>query len=155
MMDDIKTIKCNPKDEVSVIQLWESFGYSLQHSGEIYNKDSVNTVNDCGDFVFVGKDTEITNYVKMVFRRSHNIPNYQELVALEKEYDSIELPKKPVEWSIFEILIGLCIFTIPGVLMIISNQRLRNNQLPKWEKEMQAALNQRDGIVMQARELVV
>lgn len=83
-----KSLTCKPSDENATIQKFQHFGWSLDSSQEIYNKDS-HLENRGGTTYSI---TETTNYVKLVFKRDMDMPYYNEIISLEKQYDSIPVP---------------------------------------------------------------
>lgn len=87
-----KSISCRPVEENSTIQRFERFGWTLESSQEVYNKDShIEKRFDANYSV-----TETTNYVKLVFSRDKDMPYYDEISALEAKYEllKVETPSK-------------------------------------------------------------
>lgn len=87
-----KSITCRPVEENSTIQRFERFGWTLESSQEVYNKDShIEKRFDANYSV-----TETTNYVKLVFSRDKDMPYYNEISALEAKYEllTIDTPSK-------------------------------------------------------------
>lgn len=156
-MEDIKTLTCAPDDETGIIRIYESFGYYLHSSNEIYSKDTNSELKS--DF-FTGDLTQtttqtVTHYVKMVFRRNPSIPNYDKLKALEEQFDNCVHPgEEPKGWGIIAILIGLCFYLIPGILMIIWNCTKVKERKLEYKKAFDAYVAKRCSILDEAAELV-
>ena len=89
MARETKSITVLPKEEQNAIEIWQLFGWELLSSQEIFNKDTHKETRSDG----VYNVTTTTNYVKLVFSRETNMPNYAQIVALEREYDSISDPQ--------------------------------------------------------------
>ena len=87
-----KSVTCRPFEENSTIQKYESFGWTLDSSQEVFNKDS-HVEGRYGGNVSV---TETTNYVKLLFSRDKDMPYYEKIVELENQYDlvKVEEPSK-------------------------------------------------------------
>ena len=123
-----KSITCKPYEENDTIHKFEKFGWTLESSQEVYNKDS----HVEGRFGKNYSVTETTNYVKLVFSRDKDMPYYEEITKLETEYDGIvaEEPSKAGKTasSFFAALygwplaiLGLILFSIekkPGFLFM-------------------------------------
>ena len=88
MARETKSISVSPNSEQDAIEIWQVFGWELVSSQEIFNKDTHKETRSDG----VYNVTTTTNYVKLVFSRETTIPNYAQIVALEKEYESIQDP---------------------------------------------------------------
>ena len=88
MAKETKSITVSPQEEQNTIEIWQIFGWELLSSQEVFNKDS--HVETRSDGVY--NITSTTNYVKLLFSRENTIPNYSQLVALEKEFYNISLP---------------------------------------------------------------
>lgn len=90
MAKETKSISVHPNDEQSTIELYQCFGWELQSSQEIFDRDShQERKNDTLYSV-----TTTTNYVKLVFSRQTDIKNYRKLVELENRFDSVQTPSK-------------------------------------------------------------
>ena len=88
MAKETKSISVHPDDEQETIDLYQTFGWELQSSQEIFNRDSHlersgNNINSI---------TTTTNYVKLVFARETTMPNYSKLSALENQFNNIDFP---------------------------------------------------------------
>ncbi|MBP3761878.1 MAG: hypothetical protein J6I55_10500 [Ruminococcus sp.] len=155
-MEDIRTVACDPKDEISTVQLWESFGYYLFSSNEVYNKDTSVTYEDWGDFVIGNSHVDITHYVKMVFRRDPKRLNYEKLVELENQFVNTPLPEKPSSgWSLLAIGIWLMLCFPVAIFMIIHNTKKVKPEMDEYKKKLAEYENARANIVQEARKLVV
>lgn len=125
-MKEYKTLKVGPEDETTAIQCYETFGWKLEETREVYNESQEvlgvsEKVTSYGSFMrgFTGNDgkiesqvktqTNITHFLSMRFSRETTMKNYNRLSDLQKEYDSIEyepyydLPKKPIKMTILGI----------------------------------------------------
>ena len=154
-IEDMKTVSCAPEDEIDCVRLWESFGYYMFSSNEVYNKDTSTTHEVWGDTIFEKTHVDVTHYVKMVFRRNPNRPNYERLRALEAEYENYPSPGDPPRgWDIVLIFIGLCFFFIPGILMIISNIKKMGPETEEYKRKLAEYNAARAKIVEQAQALL-
>ena len=88
MAKETKSISVHPDDEQETIDLYQTFGWKLQSSQEIFNQDTY--YKSSGDRI--DRVTNTTNYVKLVFARETTMPNYSKLSALENEYNNVEFP---------------------------------------------------------------
>lgn len=88
MARETKSITVAPSDEQDAIEIWQVFGWELLSSQEIFNKDTHKETRNDGIYDV----TTTTNYVKLVFSRETTMPNYAQIVALEREYDNIRTP---------------------------------------------------------------
>lgn len=105
MAKETKSISVHPDDEQETIDLYQTFGWELQSSQEIFNRDSHlersgNNINSI---------TTTTNYVKLVFARETTMPNYSKLSALENEYNNVEFPYQQSAklWFILSAIVGV------------------------------------------------
>lgn len=157
-MEDIKTISCPPEHETEVIRTYESFGYYLHSSNEIYNKDTNSSLERdfFTDNVYQKTTETVTHYVKMVFRRNPSIANYNELRRLEAEFDNCQDPgDEPTGWGLIAILIGLCFWFVPGILMIVWNCTKVKERKQEYWQSVDAYIKKRESIVESARKLLV
>lgn len=107
-----KSITCKPSEENFTIDKFQRFGWTLESSQEIYNKDS----HIEGNYSV----TETTNYVKLVFKRDKDMPYYNEIVALENQYDSVRVPNpKTHNPLLIATLIGAIFFLLLGIPWMI------------------------------------
>ena len=103
--------KVAPSDEQSTINVMSHFGWNVKSSQEINVQDS--HLERRGDAIY--NVTKKENYVKLVFERNTAIPNYNQLVALEKEYFDI-LAEKPKN----VLLVPLIVITVIGFMTNIA-----------------------------------
>ena len=82
-MIESKSVKCGTWEENSVINEWQSFGWTLKSSQEVNNID--NHLENRGGTIYQVREKE--SYVKLTFDRDTTIPNYKEICAIECEYD--------------------------------------------------------------------
>lgn len=86
MAMETKILEVKNSEEASTIQYWARFGWNLKSSQRIYNKDS--HLERRGDDVV--SVTETVDFTKIILERDMSNPNYSKIVALEKEYFSLE-----------------------------------------------------------------
>lgn len=84
------SIKVAPNEEQYMINAYQKFGWQLHSSQEIYSRTMGNEISE----EKITSVTETTNYIKLVFSRDKNMPNYEQIVALEKEFHAVQMPKK-------------------------------------------------------------
>ena len=157
MAKETKFIQVHPQAVEDTIEVWHSFGWEMVGAPqEIYNKDS--HLEQRGDTQY--SVTETTHYVKITFQRDNKMPNYAELVSLERKYDAInpyhpgDQPKK-LSWL---IAIGLGIFyIIPGVIYVIVKSNSYPKRLAEWEnaiKKYNSDWQTKENIANQARAIL-
>lgn len=112
-----KSITCKPAEENATIEKFQRFGWALESSQEIFNKDSHLELRGNTQYSV----TETTNYVKLVFKRDKDMPYYNEIVVLENKYDSVHLPA-PETHSFLRIitLIGAIAFLVIGSITMFT-----------------------------------
>lgn len=71
-----------PWDEQGAINDFQAFGWHLSTSQEVYD-NSVKFERRYGDLYQV---TSTTNYVKLLFQRDKNMPNYAKICEFEELY---------------------------------------------------------------------
>lgn len=136
-MIESKSLTVPPSLENSTIDLWQTFGWELKSTQEIFNRNTV----DLGD----STETTTTNYIKLAFQRDTSIPNYARIKELEAEYHAI-LDSEPSDLSkAFEIktilIIGvilLFLFAVPGVIFLIFMFKKRNQTKKMYIEEYNA-----------------
>lgn len=136
-MIESKSLTVPPSLENSTIDLWQTFGWELKSTQEIFNRNTV----DLGD----STETTTTNYIKLAFQRDTSIPNYARIKELEAEYHAI-LDSEPTDLSkAFEIktilIIGvilLFLFAVPGVIFLIFMFKKRNQAKKMYIEEYNA-----------------
>lgn len=156
-MKDHKTVTVAPAFEDVTIETYKDFGYDLMSSQEIFSQDSRPTqgILDMfsGDITI---ETTTTHYVKLVFERDHSIPHYEELKALEDQYNAVYYPgdsRKP--YSMRQIFWGLMACTIPGVYMIYRNMvegksaKQYQYELTEWRTK-QSAIREKAAALVRA-----
>lgn len=86
---ETKSVSVLPRDEQKAIKFHEKFGWSVQSSQEIFNRDTKQEVKDniYGDSE-LWNVTTTTNYVKIIFQRDKEMKNYAEIVDFEKKYEA-------------------------------------------------------------------
>lgn len=116
-MKESKVINISPKDEQYMIDSYQRFGWEVLTFQEIFSQDSHEEAD--GD-----KNVSITktvNYVKIVFSRDTNMPNYDKIVELEKKFEQVTMPVMKRENTVFDKLKYACTAGafIPLVAIII------------------------------------
>ena len=112
MAKETKSLTVSPEEEQNTIELYELFGWELQSSQEVFNKDS--HLERSGDEI--RNVTTTTNHVKLVFTREKTMDNYFEISQLENEFHSVRFPLEP-KGSKLKILGGfLCLFGLSGIV---------------------------------------
>ena len=128
--------KVSPDSEQSTINFMANFGWSLQSSQEINNTDS--HLERRGDEIYSVTTKE--NYVKLVFQRDTNMPNYARISELESKYLSL-LNKEPDAPQFNLIIAGilLVMYIVPGVIYIVRYSKKKkeyDQQYAAWRSEM-------------------
>lgn len=108
-----KTVTCIPSDENRIIDVYQAFGWMLDSSQEVYNKDSHIEGRRDGNYSV----TETTNYVKLVFARDKDMPYYEKITQLEARFWSEE-NKRPAKLFKSKFLFIFCI--LAGAVGILS-----------------------------------
>lgn len=96
------TKKVSPKNEQHTIDVMNCFGWKLKSSQEVNVSDS-HLENRYGDLYSV---TNKEHYVKLLFEREKEMPNYDRIVKLEYEYYSI-LNSEP---TFSKLILGVSFF---------------------------------------------
>lgn len=149
-MKETKSITVLPSDENETIDLWADFGWELQSSQEIFNKDS--GLKRSGDTIY--SVTTTINYVKLVFQRDTSMPNYEEIRKKEAEYARIvDIPLKTgpnfsLLWLIFFLMYGIGIV----VFLIIKSKNKKYNESIRPQNEEKE--RQREKLRSEAQALV-
>jgi len=80
-----------PEDEQAVLSIMYGFGWQLRSNQRVYNRTRtpVGAITYEGVTLFQNK-TEVAEYSTLVFERDTNLSGYDELVALEEEFWSLE-----------------------------------------------------------------
>jgi hypothetical protein len=94
---EAKTIICAPKDEQAQIDLMSRFYWRLLSTQEVRQLDS--HIERRGENLY--SVTRNMHYVKLAFQRERNIPHYEMIKKLEKDYNALPIPKFPkiFPWS--------------------------------------------------------
>ncbi len=109
-----KSLSVVPEREQETIDRYIRFGWELQNSQEVFNRDS--HLEDRADGLY--SVTTTTNYIKLLFRRDTEMPHYEEIRAIERDYEALEptasrLPEDlKLKWK---ILIP-ALLLLPGIL---------------------------------------
>ena len=161
MAQETKSLTVSPSEEQNTIELYQSFGWELKSSQEIFNKDSHLESRSDGTY----NVTTTTNYVKLVFSREKTIPHYDELVKLENDYSLTVLPIKPsgkvlfilggilIVGGVASLPIGLA-YGIPGIGLIVWGAISRNKKMKKYYADKSAVTSKRREILSKALSLL-
>ena len=116
MAKETKSISVHPADEQETIEQYQAFGWELQSSQEIFEKDS--HLERSGNNI--NQVTTTTNYVKLVFSRETTMPNYHQLTKLENQYHSVHFPyrKTAKVWFILSAIVAFFGFITLGTWFI-------------------------------------
>lgn len=109
-----RSVTCKPIDENDTIAKYEKFGWTLDSSQEVFNKDS--HVEGRGNVNY--SVTETVNYVKLVFSRDKDMNYYERITMLEQQYDSITEQYPSKVGSVFATVFGW-VFTGLGLLFLM------------------------------------
>ena len=107
-MYEYKTMKINPSNLNSVLNVRSCFGWELGSSQEINVKDS--HIERDGDKIY--SVTESEHYTTVTFKRDDRIPNRNKLVTLEKDYDNATASKNHYNSKYYDVKSKLSIFKI-------------------------------------------
>jgi len=138
------SVKVSPIEEEETIQTYEMFGWELVSSQTVDNTDS-HLENHMGTLYSV---TQSTNYVKLVFKRDKNKPNYNRIVELEQEYDFSNPPDPPVQpglvlpgIGLFLLVLGLysykffLIWSIPFIAVFVIKWMKYKNKNEEYQEQ--------------------
>lgn len=103
-MIESRVIKTSPKDEQYMIDSYQRFGWEVLTLQEVFSQDSHEEAD--GDKIV--SVTKTVNFVKIVFHRDTNMPNYDKIVELEKKFEQVTMPVLKKDSSIFDILKFIC-----------------------------------------------
>lgn len=151
-MLEIKSVQVTPSNEEATIQLWQNFGWQFVSSQEVNNTDS--HLERRGDEIY--NVTTKEHYVKLVFNREKNHPNYNQIVKLENEYYSI-LRSKPSVYpggNGFVAFILLMWLIFPGVIyIVVTSKKKKASQaaFANWQRKANTRISQ---ILQEAESLL-
>lgn len=176
-MKEYKSINVAPEEETEAIQYYETFGWKLDETREVYN-ESQKVVGEkytsYNSFMrgFTGNDgkvemqtrTTVTHFLSMRFSRETSMKNYDRLSALQNEYEDLEylphkdLPKKPILLTIVG-LFGFISIALPlgAILSWIHyvNEKKRVEEANRLADEKNPGIKERlQDIIEQATKLV-
>jgi len=142
------SVKVTPIEEDETIRTYEMFGWELVSSQTVDNTNS-HLENRMGTLYSV---TESKNYVKLVFKRDKNMPNYKRIVELEEEYDFSNPPDPPAQpgfvlpgIGLFLLVLGFSahkaflIWSIPFILVFVVKWINYRNKNEEYLKQKEAA----------------
>lgn len=130
-MKEYKTVKARPDEETDTLRFYETFGWKLDETREVYNESTEvvgEKVTSYGSFMrgFTGNDGKVevetrknvTHFLTMRFYRDTKMLNYEKIRALEQEFDNTdyvayrEMPDSPVMLTIIAIF-GFATIILP------------------------------------------
>ncbi len=153
-MIESQSLTVSPSEEQNAIETFQNFGWTLKSTQEVHSKDT-HLERGGWNYDQLYSVTETTNYVKLMFQRDTQIPNYNEIAELENEYWSIMTsePNKPggtMFWVILSI-IGLIFYIIPGAIVIAIRVMILVNYKKK-HSEWEIRYNKVPGILEKCRQ---
>ena len=176
-MKEYKSLNVAPEEETEAIQYYETFGWKLDETREVYN-ESQKVVGEkytsYNSFMrgFTGNDgkvevqtrTAVTHFLSMRFSRETSMKNYDKLSALQNEYESLEylphkdLPRKPILLTIVG-LFGFISVALPlgAILSWIhyANEKKRVEKANRLADEKNPGIKERlQNIIEEASKLV-
>ena len=119
-MIETKIEKVSPSQEENTIELRARFGWNLKSSQEINTSES-HLENRGGDIYSVSTKE---NYVKLLFERDKDMPNYNEIAKLENEMYTL-LSKIPH----FSVPLLICTLAIGFIAAVYLRDALPNVHL--------------------------
>ena len=122
---ETKFIEVNPDKVQETIDKWQCFGWELLGAPqEIKTQDRQFYAGQSYDKTTKYYETEEgEHYVKITFQRDKSIPNYEELVSLEKTYNEAQEHEKPNNMARWEYSspddfpVFLLILTVLGLIL--------------------------------------
>lgn len=168
MPKEIKSINVHPSEEEATINEWQCFGWEFKSTQEVKTSDSSH-LERRGDTIYnVTKAGD--HYVKLTFERDPARQNYNELVSLEQQYNSVIGPGYVPRLG--KIIIGLGILFLlagfgtvgdevsTGILMILIGGAavtlkimFYSKKKKQWEENFSHWSNSRAEIIAKARAL--
>lgn len=113
-MKEYKSIKVSPQEEVDTIELYQTFGWVIEDSREVYCQGYImidrTVANESGV-----KTQRVTNYITLRFVRDNTMPNYYELKKYEDEYFA-----EPLRKQANKLFGSKTMMTIATILAIVS-----------------------------------
>ena len=90
MSYEIRTLDIENEAEEKTIRIMSFFGWELKSSQRIFNQNSrpVGAIT-YDDMTYIHSRTETVDFTKLVFQRDLRMPNYDDIVRLEKEFSQI------------------------------------------------------------------
>ena len=162
MAFESKSISVAPSEEQNTIELFQTFGWELKSSQEVFSQES-HLERDGDDIRSV---TSTTNYVKLTFSRDKEMENYAKLAQLENQFYSISNPVKQSAKVIFglgaaallagaalESEIGIAGFIAGGVIAIVCfvfGFKKSSKNKAEYNAAMNAAIAKRSAILEEA-----
>lgn len=176
-MKEYKTLKVKPYEETDTIQYYETFGWKLDETREVYNESQEvvgERVTSYNSFMrgFTGNDgkvevqtqTNITHFLSMRFSRETSMLNYDKISALQQEFENTnyepysEKPEPPIIFTIVAIF-GFATIILPvlairsWVLYPKEKKRVAENNALVDEKNKQIK-ERLESIISESRRLV-
>ena len=157
MAKEIKSISVAPSAEEETVNVWQSFGWEFKSTQEIKTQDVQQFTGQDDDGTEHYTTTRGEHYVKLTFERDPNRQNYNELVALEKQYNAVPGPGYPPVrfgkvWGVIAG-IGILLYVVPGILIIIWRCVSYSKKYKKWEADYNNWAAKRSEILEKAKPL--
>lgn len=144
MAKEIKSFKVTPSAEHQEIEFRQKCGWEFVSTQEIYNQDTHLESSIFSDTIT--SVTETTHYVKLTFQRERENVR-PEILQLEEEIDNSYPPSEPKLWGGIALFVGFITYIIPGVLMMRSNKRKKEDyeiRYDRWKNEFEGMLARLD-----------
>ncbi len=158
-MKEVKSITVAPDDHDEAIRIYQSFGYNLLSLSEVKDTNTVTSHEVWGDTLYEKTNTTVDHYMRLTFDRDQNMPNYQQIKEHEMKYESLSNQRAklvyPKGFGIILTFIGLCLYMIPGILMIIYNCTIRKKRRIAYNDEFSSLTSQMEKELTSARALLV
>lgn len=146
MAKEIRSFKCTPQAEHQEIEFRQKCGWEFVSTQEIYNQDTHLESSIFSDSIT--SVTKTTHYVKLTFQRERENVK-PEILDLEQRIDNSYPPSQPRLWSGLWILFGFCAYIIPGILMLSTNKKRKEQyqrEYDAWSDEFDRMLRELDAL---------
>ncbi|MCL2217721.1 MAG: hypothetical protein FWB91_11985 [Defluviitaleaceae bacterium] len=149
MAKEVKSIDVHPDSEQAAVNVHQAFGWEFHSTQEV----TENYQERRGDDIYQVR----TKKIKLTFQREKTMPNYAQLVDLERQYYAVPSTPPPVRFGMIWLIIsaiGLIAYILPGVLIIIWRFKRYSKLYPQWEAEATAARENELDILNRAQALL-
>lgn len=176
-MKEYKSLKVAPEEETDVIQFYDTFGWKLEETREVYNESQEflgEKYTSYNAFMqgFTGNDgkvevqtrTNVTHFLSMRFSRETTMKHYNRLSALQNEFEGLEylpyidLPNLPILATVLGVF-GIISLILPIIAIVswirYASLRKKAIQANKLADETNPGIKARaQQIIAEARKLV-